>query len=77
MSTLEKQAISRAASRAGYRSGFKERAKDARRAKELCQAQQGGCFDHGDMSRKIYLHRRSESLCVVLSETAPDHLHEN
>lgn len=77
MTTLEKQAINRAASRAGYRSGFKERAKDARRAKELCQAQQGGCFDNGGMARKAYLHRRSESLCVVLSETAPTRLHEN
>jgi hypothetical protein len=77
MTTLEQQLVSRAASRAGYRSGFEERARDARRAKELCEQQKGGCFDNGNMSRKIYLHRRSESLCVVLSETAPDHLHEN
>jgi hypothetical protein len=77
MTTLQKQFVNRAADRAGYRSGFKERAKDARRAKELCEAQQGGCFDNGSMARKVYLHRRSESLCIALSETAPILLHEN
>jgi hypothetical protein len=77
MTTLEQQFVRRVASRAGYRSGFKERAKDARRAKELCQAQQGGCFDNGSMAYKVRRHRRSESLCVVLSETAPSYLHEN